>query len=171
MTETAVDWRKPIIAPAEETYWLEPAEDGSRGEARRAIRFHLSEESYGRVQRMEACPMCLTGFPAPPRKENWRIWKTSGFGWIHSLADSKRLICESRCPICKSEITPEMLELQTDADWQEEDDAISSAKYAQLDADREREEYVEEKLIERLGLRDPVAPPSRRKSAKRRGES
>ena len=171
MEATRIDWRKPVAAHAEETYWVEPAEDGTQGQPRRSIRWHLSEEGYGRVRRMEACHQCLTGFPAQPRKGTWRIWKTSGFGFLHSLEDSRKLIEAGRCPICKSEISPEMLELQLDPSWAEEDAKLKQAKYDSLDDARERDTHYDEMLIERLGLRDPVAPPSRRKSMKRRGES
>lgn len=142
MSETTqrVDWRKPLAAHAEETYWLEPSEDGTGDQPRRSIRWHLSEEGMGRIERLEACPFCLTGFPAPPRKDTWKTWKASGFNWVHSLADSKRLVGEHRCPICKSEISAEMLALQIDDEWAAEDTKLKQAKYDALDEQREEEE-------------------------------
>lgn len=135
-----VDWRKPLAAFAEETYWVEPAEDGTRGQPRRSIRWIVGEEGLGRIERLEACAFCLTGFPAPPRKDTWKTWKASGFGWLHSLEDSKKLICESRCPICKSEVSAEMLSVQMDPDWAVQDAALKKAKYDALDEQREQEE-------------------------------
>lgn len=171
MTElTRPDWRTPIQASAEETYWSEPSEGGS-DQPRRSIRWMVSQEGLERITRLEACMHCLTGFPAPPRKENWSTWKTSGFRFLYPLADSKRLVLDQRCPICKGEITAEMLDVQIDDEWQEEDAKLKEAKYALLDDDRERDEHLDNARIEKLGLRDPVAPPSKRKSMKRRGES
>jgi hypothetical protein len=164
------DWRVPIHAVAEETYWYEVAEDGTE-EARPAIRWHVSAEGLGRIQRMEACWDCLTGFPAPPRPDTWAVWKTSGFGWVHSLADSRKLVRNRQCPLCKAEITPEMLALQLDTEWTAEDHKLKAARDANLDDDRERFDHADQAMAKNLGLIEPVAPPSRRKSMKRRGES
>jgi hypothetical protein len=131
----------------------------------------LSEEGYGRVMRMEACPFCLTGFPAPPRKDTWPTWKASGFVFLFDLKESKRLISEHRCPICKGEISADMLAIQDDTEWQSEDDALKRAAEANLDADREREEFEDLALANRLGLVEPRSPVSRRKTVKRIGES
>lgn len=171
MSTTRPDWRKPLRGMAEETYWTEPSEDGSGDQPRRSIRWLVDDEGLGRIERLEACPFCLTGFPAPPRPDTWSIWKTSDFGWLHSLADSKALVRQGRCPICKSEISSEMLAIQVDQEWADEDAKLQKAKLDNLDDEREREEHAENKQIERLGLLDPVAPPSKRKSAKRRGET
>lgn len=168
-TDLRVDWRKPIAAVAEETYWTEPSEDGS-DQPRRAIRWHVSEEGLGRIRRMEACWDCLTGFPARPCKENWRIWRDSGFNWLHSISDSRKLVYAGRCPFCKSEISPEMLALQLDTDWTEEDEALKRGKELALQDERERFERADLALARSLGLIDAVAPPSRGRSVKRRGE-
>lgn len=168
---TRTDWRKPIAAHAEETYWVEPAEDGTNGDPRRAIRWHLSEEGLERVKALMACALCLTTFPAPPRKDTWRIWKTSGFGFLFPLPESKRLVCEERCPICKSTVSAEQFKVQNDEEWSEEDEKLFQGNMLALEDDRERFDFMDMRWVERLGLRDPVAPPSRRKSMKRRGES
>lgn len=169
-TLRTIDWRTPIRAVAEETYWLEVSEDGSR-EPRRAIRWHVSAEGLERIRSMRACWDCLNGFPAPPRPDTWAIWKTSGFNWLFSVEDSRRLICDRRCPFCKSEITPEMLAVQLDEEWTAEDALLKKGSMLHLEDMRERDTHRDEQQIARLGLRDPVAPPSKRKSAKRRGES
>lgn len=165
-----VDWRTPIAAHAEETYWIEVSEDGTEN-PRPAVRWHLSAEGIGRIKRMEACWNCLTGFPAPPRRDTWTIWKLSGFGWVHSLRESKKLVQAGCCPLCKAECSPEMLALQIDEGWQEEDEMLKRAKYANLEADREREYHADQRRARELGLIAPVAPPSRKHSVKRRGES
>lgn len=167
---TRIDWRKPIAAHAEETYWTDTSEDGS-DQPRRAIRWHVSEEGLGRIMRMEACWDCLCGFPAPPRRDTWKTWLTSGFGWIHSIPDSKKLVCNRQCPMCKAEITPEMLTLQLDTEWTREDAALKAAKMINLEDDRERFERADLARARALGLIVPVAPPSRASTVKRLGES
>jgi hypothetical protein len=167
---TKIDWRKPLHAVAEETYWLEKQEDGT-DEPRPAIRWNVSLEGLGRIRRMEACWDCLTGFPAPPRPDTWVVWKTSGFGWVHSLEESRKLIRNRQCPLCKAEITPEMLALQLDEAWTEEDEQLKRARDLNLEDDRERDEHADYARARELGLIVPVAPPSRTLSAKRRGES
>ncbi len=166
-----IDWRVPVAAHAEETYWAEPSEDGSEGQPRRAIRWHLSAEGMGRVRRMEACWDCLTGFPAPPRRDTWATWKTSGFTFIHSLAESRALIVKRRCPLCKAEITPEMLAVQLDEAWTDEDARLKQAKLDNLDDDRERFDTADLARANALGLIVPVAPVAKALSVKRTGES
>lgn len=165
-----VDWRTPLHGIAEETYWIEVSEDGTET-PRPAIRWHVSAEGLGRIMRMEACWNCLTGFPAPPRKDTWKTWKTSGYNWLHSVADSKKLVQDGCCPLCKAECSAAMLALQIDSDWTEEDARLKQAKMDNLAADREAEEHADRALADKLGLIDPVAPPSRSFTVKRRGES
>lgn len=172
LPERSSDWRRPIASVAEETYWTDVAEDGS-DQPRRAIRWHVSEEGMGRIHRMEACWDCLTPFPAPPTSANWHIWKASGFKWhpLFGISGSRKLVNAGRCPICRSEINSAMLEIQMDDEWTKEDARLKQAAADNLAADRERDEHEDRARAQRLGLIDPVAPPSRRKSAKRRGES
>ena len=167
---TRIDWREPLHAHSEETYWTDVSEDGS-DVPRRSIRWHVSEEGLGRIMRMEACWDCLTGFPAPPRPDTWATWLTSGFNWIHSIADSKKLVRNRQCPLCKAEITPEMLSIQLDTAWHDEDAALKAAKLDNLDDDRERFESADLARARALGLIVPVAPVSRAHTVKRRGES
>lgn len=165
-----IDWRTPLHAVVEETYATVFADDGSeRSEPQ--IRFIVSAEGLGRIKRMEACWECLTGFPAPPRPDTWAIWKTSGFGWVHSLADSKKLVQNRQCPLCKAEITAEMLAVQLDEEWTAEDAKLKQAKYDNLDDDRERDHFADVRLADSLGLIIPRAPVSIAQSMKRRGES
>lgn len=165
-----VDWRVPIHAVAEETYWIEVAEDGTE-HPRPAIRWQMSAEGVGRVMRMEACWDCLTGFPAPPRPDTWATWLTSGFNFIHSVADSKKLVRNRQCPLCKAEITPEMLALQIDTDWVEEDARLKREKNDWLENDREEFAAADMARARALGLIVPVAPPSKTLTVKRLGES
>jgi hypothetical protein len=167
---TRIDWRTPLHAQAEETYWTDVSEDGS-DQPRRAIRWHVSEEGLGRIMRMEACWDCLAGFPAPPRPDTWATWLTSGFNFVHSIADSKRLVRNRQCPLCKAEITSEMLAIQLDTAWTDEDAALKAAKMDNLDDDRERFDRADRLRAQALGLIVPVAPPSLRHTVKRRGES
>lgn len=73
-----------------------------------AILWHLGQEEYDRVQRMEACYQCLTTFPAPPSRANLRFWveaEKAGYTHIRPLAVAHRLIREGKCPLCCCEIS------------------------------------------------------------------
>lgn len=166
------DWRRPIASVAEETYWADAREDGS-SQPRRAIRWHVSAEGLERIRSKMACWDCLTPFPAPPAKANWATWRASGFRWhpVFGLAGSRKLIEAGCCPICKSEVSDEMLAVQMDEEWTAEDAMLKAGAAIRLEDERERFDHADEARARRLGLVEPVAPPSRRKSAKRRGES
>lgn len=105
------DWRKPMVARAEE---LTQEIDGvADGRVRHAILWHLSEDAYERVIRMEACYHCLTSFPARPNKQNIWLWEEAEKqGWRHvrAKAVAHRLIREGRCPTCGYEISSAALE-------------------------------------------------------------
>lgn len=165
-----IHWREPLHAVAEETYARFYDSTGDE-RAEPAIRWQVSAEGLGRIRRMEACWECLTGFPAPPRPDTWKTWLTSGFGWVHSIAESKKLVCNRQCPLCKAEITPEMLALQLDAAWTEEDAALKKGRDLGLEDEREREHAADLARAQALGLIVPVAPPSKTLTVKRRGES
>lgn len=166
---TYVDWRKPIQAQAEETYWTDYSEDGEQ--PRRSIRWLLSTEGYGRVHRGEACWNCLSGFPAPLGRGHLDDWHMSEFKFIVPWAQARKLIRNDQCPLCRAECTSEMLTLQTDDAFQKEDDTLSRNAQLNLEDEIEREDHVEAKVIDQLGLVDPVAPPSKERSMKKSGES
>lgn len=107
-----IDWRKPIIARAEE---MTATVDGALDEhdarrERQAIRWHLGEEAFDRVKRLEACYNCLTCFPARPMKMFMPLWveaEKAGFQQVKPKAIAHRLIREERCPICGVPISNE----------------------------------------------------------------
>lgn len=77
-----------------------------------AILWHLGDEEYKRVHRMEACYQCLTTFPAPPSRDNMRFWveaEKAGYSHIRPKAVAHRLIREGRCPLCAAPINAEAL--------------------------------------------------------------
>lgn len=79
-----------------------------------AVLWHLGEEEYGRVFRMEACYQCLTTFPARPSRENMRFWveaEKGGYTHIRPKAVAHRLIREGKCPLCCAPISAEALGL------------------------------------------------------------
>lgn len=170
MSALARDWQRPVAGEAEETHWIEVSEDGTE-HPRPAIRWHVSAEGLARIKAKMACWDCLTPFPAPPRRDTWATWKTSGFNWLTTEADAKRRVRSGCCPICGSEISDEMLALQIDTARTEEEAKLKAGKEAWLAEDRARFAFEDERMARALGLIQPVAPPSRRKSAKRRGES
>lgn len=160
-----IDWRKPIQAQAEETYWTDVSEDGS-DQPRRSIRWLLSAEGYGRVHRGEACWNCLSGFPFPLGRGYLQEWHSSGFVFIAPWNQVRKLIRNNQCPLCRAECTDEMLKIQTDDAWQKEDDRLYNASRLRLEDERERDAWAEQFLP-----REEIAPPSIKKSAKRSGES
>lgn len=164
-----IDWRKPIQAQAEETAWTDISE--GTNQPRRSIRWLLSAEGYGRVHRGEACWDCLTGFPAPLGKADLTTWHASGYVFPFGWSQARRRIRNMQCPLCGAECTDEMLAIQTDDAWQAEDDRLYEGSRLRVEDEREREEHADSALIERLGLRDPLAPPARAQSMKRKGES
>lgn len=164
-----IDWRVPIQAQAEETAWTDISEDGEQ--PRRSIRWLLSEEGYGRVHRGEACWDCLSGFPAALGKGYLTEWHGSGFKFPFSWAQARKRIRNMQCPVCGAECSSEMLAIQTDDAWQEEDDRLYEGSRLRVEDEREREKHADETNIVRLGLRDPVAPPSKSQTMKRSGES
>lgn len=163
---TVIDWRKPIQAQAEETYWTDEAEDGSPDQPRRAIRWLLAEEGYGRVMRGEACWNCLTGFPALLGRDQLDEWHRSSFVFIQPWAQVRKLIRNGQCPICRADCSAAMLAIQVDDEFRKEDDRLRMGVQLRLEDEREREEAAELLLP-----REEIAPPSRAKSMKRVGES
>lgn len=164
-----IDWRVPIQAQAEETAWTDISE--GTNQPRRSIRWLLSEEGYGRVHRGEACWDCLSGFPAPLGKGFLTEWHNSGFVFPFGWAQARRRIRNEQCPLCGAECTSEMLTIQTDDAWQQEDDRLYEGSRLRVEDEREREQHEDARKIEALGLIAPVAPPSRSKTMKRLGES
>ena len=160
-----IDWRVPIHAQAEETYWTDVSDDGS-DQPRRSIRWLLSAEGYGRVHRGEACWDCLSGFPAPLGRAHLQDWHNSEFRYPFSWARARKLIREFRCPCCGAECTAEMLAIQTDEAWQKADDRLYQGSRLALEDVRERETWAEQFLP-----REEIAPPAWRQSMKRKGES
>lgn len=109
----ALDYRKPVIARAEEmareTGW---ADEHDARRPRHAILWHMPQETYDRVINMEVCYQCLTAFPARPMRENMSTWKEAeraGFRHVRPTAVAHRLIREGRCPVCAAPINPEAL--------------------------------------------------------------
>lgn len=160
-----IDWRRPIQAQAEETYWTDQAEDGG-DQPRRAVRWLLAEEGYGRVMRGEACWNCLTGFPAPLGRAHLDDWHTSTFVFIQPWSQVRKLIRNTQCPICRADCSPEMLAIQDDQEFAAEDDRLRMGVQLRLEDEREREDAAELLLP-----REEIAPPSRSKSMKKQGES
>lgn len=161
---TRIDWRRPIQAVAEETYWTDYVEEGDQ--PRRSIRWLLSPEGYGRVHRGEACWNCLSGFPAPVGREFLDDWHRSDFVFTQRWAEVRKLIRNQQCPLCRADCSAEMLVIQTDDAWRAENDRIYNGTQLRLEDEREREDHAEFSLP-----REEIAPPSRAHSVKRRGES
>jgi hypothetical protein len=159
------DWRAPIQAHAEETYWTDYAEEGSE-QPRRAIRWLLSPEGFGRVARGEACWNCLSGFPAPLGKAHLDRWHRSDFGFIAKWTEVRKLIRNEQCPLCRAECSKEMLAIQIDEARTTEEQRLYNASQLRLEDEREREDWAEQFLP-----REEIAPPSRHKSMKHRGET
>lgn len=109
---TAVDWRAPVNARAEEVAFMGSPDESSPEKARRGILWHLGPETYARVMAMQVCWNCLTSFPARPMALTIGIWDRSGFVHVRPKAVVHRLLRECKCPVCASEITPEMLGIQ-----------------------------------------------------------
>lgn len=112
---SAIDWRVPIKARAEER--TEEIDGWADERTRHAILWHLNEEGYRRIQRLEACYHCLTTFPATPSRENMRYWEEAeknGFKQVRGVFAAHRLIRERRCPTCGVPISREALRLN---DW------------------------------------------------------
>jgi hypothetical protein len=104
---TVVDWRKPMVARAEEISGTSGVE--LDGRPRRALLWHMSEESYKRVMAMEACYACITAFPARPMALTLGIWQRSGFNHVRPKQVAERLIKEEKCPVCCAPINGEIL--------------------------------------------------------------
>ena len=110
--------------------------------------------------------MCFRRSSAPLGPSALSRWFQSGFKFIHPWAVSRRMIRRNECPLCGVDCSPEMLAIQTDTAHQEENDKLTKGRDLYLEDVREREDRAEFDLP-----REEIAPPSRSKSAKRRGES
>jgi hypothetical protein len=110
-----LDWRKHMTGARAEDMTQEVEggfQERDPRDSRHAILWHLGEEEYGRVMRMEACYQCLTTFPARPMRENLWIWveaEKAGYNHIRPLAVAHRLIREGCCPLCAAPINAEAL--------------------------------------------------------------
>lgn len=90
------DWRDPIRAHHEETYWLGPMGDVERGN-----RWFVDQDGYERITGGMACLHCLTPFPAPVGEVFLSFWKTAEFRFPFGQEEALKLIAQERCPICR----------------------------------------------------------------------
>lgn len=104
-----IDYRKPMKARSEEVTFMGGPDENEKSEHRLRIRWHLDQESYDRIFSMNACWNCITAFPARPMELTLGIWRRSGFVHVRPKVVAERLIREGKCPVCASEISPEML--------------------------------------------------------------
>lgn len=64
----------------------------------------------------KGCVVCLTKFPVRPMKGNEKAFY--GNTWGRSWPEAKRLIRDEKCPICASDVSPEMARaMLVDDEW------------------------------------------------------
>ncbi|CAB4171895.1 hypothetical protein UFOVP929_28 [uncultured Caudovirales phage] len=97
----------PIIAHAEETA------DLVHGEEQSTIKWYLDQEGFDRIRAGMACGNCLEPFPAPPSIRTTSIWRDHAheYSGIRTKDELLDLVLKGRCPICKSEVSSEMVEV------------------------------------------------------------
>jgi hypothetical protein len=118
---TRIDWHTPIHAQAE-TYYTDVSGDGTET-PRPAIR--AAERGRPRPDHAQGpAGTALTGFPHR-RAATLEDLADECFNWVHSIRTPK-LVTGS--PLCKAEITDEMLAIQLDVAWQQEDDALKARR-------------------------------------------
>jgi hypothetical protein len=101
-------WRKPIKADAEQTYAFH-----TRGSGDVDIRWTVDgdpEELMHRFGNGLACSQCCEVFPARPCLENLTLFANYGNPAMPSeIRDAqKQRIANGCCPMCGSEVSPEM---------------------------------------------------------------
>lgn len=97
----------PIIAHAEETADLVHGEDQS------TIKWYINQEGLDRIRAGMACNNCLEPFPAPPSIRTTSIWRDYAhhYSGIRTKDELLALVAKGCCPVCKNEISSEMVEV------------------------------------------------------------
>ena len=97
----------PIIADAEETADIVHGEDQS------TIKWYVSQEGFDRIRAGMACTNCLEPFPAPPSIRTTAIWRDNAhhYSGLRTKDELLDLVIKGRCPICKNEVSNEMVEV------------------------------------------------------------
>jgi len=97
----------PITAHAEETADIVHGEDQS------TIKWYIDQEGFDRIRAGMACSHCLEPFPAPPSIRTTAVWREHAhhYSGIRTKDELLDLVVKGRCPICKSEVSNEMVEV------------------------------------------------------------
>lgn len=105
-----VNWRRPVLAKASETYGYDYA-----GIERRDIRWYIPDKPGGpderRLLQGMVCANCCEVFPAPPSVMTLRLFEAEYIkdSVPGDMADRMRAsIMQGRCPMCDHEVSPEM---------------------------------------------------------------
>jgi len=96
----------PIIAHAEEVA------DLVHGGEESTIKWYLSQEGFDRIRAGMACGNCLEPFPAPPSIRTTAVWREHAhlYSGIRTKDELLDLVVKGRCPVCKCEVSNEMVE-------------------------------------------------------------
>jgi hypothetical protein len=70
------------------------------------VRWLIDEENMRWLLQAKGCVVCLAKFPDRPMKGNEHLF--FGINWGRSWPEAKRLIRNQQCPICMSDVSPEM---------------------------------------------------------------
>lgn len=106
------EWRRPLLAAAEETY-----DETTTRMHRRAVKWiahdRFQVEDLARLARGEACSECMEVFPCRPAGDSEtlrRFREVYGDKPEPTRSNWRDLVAAGHCPICASEVSTEYFE-------------------------------------------------------------